>query len=73
VKKTRIEDLRTHPEPYVTVSQLAHYWGISRKQVLRKIDAGTLQAIQLGSRLLHLSTADAIHFEQMAKTADVEE
>ena len=38
-----IEDLRTHSEPYVTVSQLARYWRVSRKQVHKHIAAGTLQ------------------------------
>jgi len=63
-----IEDLRTHPDQYVTVFQLARYWKVSRKQIYKQIDAGTLRAIRLGPRLLRISTADAIDFEDMAST-----
>jgi excisionase family DNA binding protein len=69
-----IEDLRTHPDQYVTVSQLARYWRISRAQIHKQIDAGTLTAMRLGPRLLRISTADAIRFEHTIKTSqNVEE
>ena len=55
-------------DQYVTVSQLARYWRISRAQIHKKIESGTLRAIRLGPRLLRISTADAIHFERMVKT-----
>jgi excisionase family DNA binding protein len=64
----KIEDLRTHPDQYVTVFQLARYWRVGRKQIYKQIDAGTLPAIRLGPRLLRIRTVDAIRFERMAKT-----
>jgi excisionase family DNA binding protein len=63
----KIQDLHVHPEPYVTTSELAEYWLVSRKQIYKQIEAGTIKAIRLGPRLLRISTAEALHFEQMAK------
>jgi excisionase family DNA binding protein len=59
--------LEKHPDPYVTTSDLAGYWRVSRKQIYKQIDAGTLRAIRLGPRLLRISTAEAIRFEHLAK------
>jgi excisionase family DNA binding protein len=63
----KIMDLQTHPEPYVTTSDLADYWRVSRKQIYKQIEAGTLKAIRLGPRLLRIGTADAIRFEEIAR------
>jgi excisionase family DNA binding protein len=63
----KIVQLSVHPEPYVTTSDLAEYWRVSRKQIYKQIEAGTLTAIRLGPRLLRISTAEAIRFEQAAK------
>jgi excisionase family DNA binding protein len=63
----KILDLQTHPEPYLTASDLADYWGVSRKQIYKQIDAGTLVAIRLGPRLLRISTVEAIRFEVVAR------
>jgi excisionase family DNA binding protein len=63
----KIMDLQTHSEPYVTTSDLADYWRVSRKQIYKQIEAGTLRAIRLGPRLMRISTAEAIRFEEMAK------
>jgi excisionase family DNA binding protein len=63
----KITDLRTHAESYVTTSGLAEYWQVSRKQIYKQIDAGTLVAIRLGPRSLRISTAEAIRFEEIAK------
>jgi excisionase family DNA binding protein len=65
-KHVSVRDLKTHPEPYVTVAELAEYWLVGRKQIYKQIDAGTLPAIRLGPRLLRIRTADAIEFEQSA-------
>ena len=59
-------DLQKHPDPYVTTSDLAGYWRVSRKQIYKQIDAGTLPAIRLGPRLLRIRTADARKFERLA-------
>jgi excisionase family DNA binding protein len=63
----KIKNLKDHPEPYVTTTELAEYWMVSRKQVYKQIEAGTLKAIRLGPRLLRISTADAADFERHAK------
>jgi excisionase family DNA binding protein len=62
-----IERLESHPEPYVTVGELAAYWLVSRKMIYKQIDAGTLVAIRLGPRLLRIRTADALDFEKRAQ------
>ncbi|MGH9255088.1 MAG: helix-turn-helix transcriptional regulator [Vicinamibacterales bacterium] len=62
----RVKELKTHPEPYVTIAELAAYWLVGRKQIYKQIDAGTLRAIRLGPRLLRIRTADAIEFERRA-------
>ena len=63
----RLKDLKSHPEPYVTVAELAEYWLVGRKQIYKQIDAGTLPAIRLGPRILRIRTADALQFERLAK------
>lgn len=68
----RIRDLKSHSEPYVTVSELAEYWLVGRKQIYKQIDAGTLPAIRLGPRLLRIRTADALQFERQAHMAPSE-
>ena len=64
---SQIVDLRNHPEAYVTTSALAAYWRVSRKQIYKQIEAGTLPAIRLGPRLLRIQTAEARRFEVLAK------
>ena len=61
-----LKDLQSHPEPYVTVADLAEYWLVGRKQIYKQIEAGTLPAIRLGPRLLRIRTADARAFERRA-------
>ena len=61
-----VKDLQSHPEPYVTVADLADYWLVGRKQIYKQIDAGTLPALRLGPRLLRIRTADARTFERSA-------
>ena len=63
----KILDLSTHPEPYVSVGGLAEYWGVSRKQIYKQLDAGTLKAIRLGPRLYRIHTSDAREFEERAR------
>jgi excisionase family DNA binding protein len=69
VPERRIRTLKDHPEPYVTTSELASYWAVSRKQIYKQIEAGTLRAIKLGPRLLRISTSEALRFERIAKMA----
>jgi excisionase family DNA binding protein len=51
----------------VSVGELATYWVVSRKQICKQIDAGTLQAIRLGPRLFRIRTDDARKFEEHAR------
>ena len=51
----------------MTTSELAEYWMVSRSQIYKHIDAGTLRAIRLGPRLLRISTNEALDFEKRAK------
>lgn len=62
-----IRDLSTHPVPYVSVGELASYWHISRKQIHKHIDAGSLEAIRLGPRLFRIRTSVAREFEERAR------
>jgi excisionase family DNA binding protein len=64
---TKITSLEHHPENYVTVGQLAEYWQVSRKQIYKHIDAGTLEAIRFGPRLYRIQTKTALDFEQRAQ------
>ncbi len=63
----RITDLASDPRPYFTVKGLAEYWVVSRKQIYKQIDAGTLPAIRLGVRLFRIGKADALEFEHQAR------
>jgi excisionase family DNA binding protein len=65
--KPTISSLEMHPRPFVTTSELSEYWLVSRKQIYKQIQAGTLKAIRLGPRLMRISTGDALTFERMAK------
>ena len=65
-KRTILEDLETHTEAYVTIGELARYWHVSRQQIYKQIEAGTLPAIRLGPRLLRVATAEALKFERHA-------
>jgi|SRR5207249_8405543 len=66
VKRDRLQNLKSHREAYVTIGELAEYWLISRKQIYKQIEAGTLPAIRLGPRLFRIRTVDAVEFEQRA-------
>jgi excisionase family DNA binding protein len=71
--RRRIMRLQTHPDPYVTTTDLADYWGVSRKQIYKQIDAGTLTALRLGPHILRIHTAEAIRFEGYAKMSPAAE
>lgn len=61
-----IVNLDTHPEQFVTVAELAEYWGVSRQQIHKRIGSGALAAIRLGSRLCRVRTEAAREFERQA-------
>ena len=62
-----IQNLEMHPRAFVTTSELSEYWLVSRKQIYKQIQAGTLKAIRLGPRLMRISTEEALRFERLAK------
>ena len=62
-----IRDLSSHQASYVTIAELAEYWGVSRQQIYKRIDSGALDAIQLGSRLVRVRTAAALEYERRAR------
>ena len=64
----RVQDLRSHPEPYVTVAELAKYWLVGRKYIYKLIGTGRLAAIRLGPRALRVRTTEAIRFERRSST-----
>ena len=61
-----IRDLVSHQARYVTIAELAEYWGVSRQQIYKRIDSGALEAIQLGSRLVRVRTVAALEYERNA-------
>jgi excisionase family DNA binding protein len=65
--KPAIQSLEMHPRPFVTTNELSEYWLVSRKQIYKQIQAGTLKAIRLGPRLMRISTTDALTFERTAR------
>ncbi len=62
-----IRDLASHQARYVTIAELAEYWGVSRQQIYKRIETGALEAIQLGSRLVRVPAAAALEFERKAR------
>jgi excisionase family DNA binding protein len=67
-----IESLESLKRPYVTVPELASYWGVSSKHLYKQINAGTLPAIRLGPRLVRIRTSEALKFEHVAKMTAAE-
>jgi excisionase family DNA binding protein len=61
-----IRDLASHQARYVTIAELAEYWGVSRQQIYKRIASGALEAIQLGSRLVRVRTMAALEYERQA-------
>jgi len=61
-----IQDLASHPARYVTVAELADYWAVSRRQIHKRIESGSLEAIRLGWRLYRVRTEAALEFERCA-------
>ena len=62
-----IRDLASHHARYVTIAELAEYWGVSRQQIYKRIEAGALEAIQLGSRLVRVPATAALEYERRAR------
>jgi excisionase family DNA binding protein len=54
--------LRVGPA-WMTVSQLSHRWQLARKTIYKFIDAKTLPAWKVGSRLYRIAIEDVLRFE----------
>lgn len=55
-----IKDLKTHPEPYVRVSELAAYWNVDPSTLYRDIDKGALAVERHGpSERIRVPTDEA--------------
>ena len=55
-----IKDLKTHPEPYVRVSDLARYWKVDPSTLYRDIDKGALAVERHGpSERIRVATEEA--------------
>jgi excisionase family DNA binding protein len=59
-----IHDLNQHPCVYVSIAQLSEYWRVSRRYLLKQVDAGTLEAIRFGPRSFRISVPAALKFER---------
>ena len=57
-------DLNTHASSYVTVTELAEYWEVTRQLVYKHIQSGLLPAMRLGPRCVRVRTHDAREFER---------
>jgi excisionase family DNA binding protein len=66
-----IRDLAVHTARYVTVAELAEYWAVSRQQIYKRIESGTLEAIRLGARLYRVKTSAALEYERNASIVGV--
>ena len=64
-----IRDLASHHARYVTIAELAEYWGVSRQQIYKRIESGALDAIQLGSRRVRVPATAALDYERRARVA----
>lgn len=54
-----IVDLATHPEPYVTIADIAAYWQVHRATVYRDIAKGALLPHYLPSGYMRIAIEDA--------------
>lgn len=56
---SQIVDLASHPEPYVTVPEIAAYWQVHRSTVYRDIAKGALKPYYLPSGHMRIAIHDA--------------
>jgi DeoR/GlpR family transcriptional regulator of sugar metabolism len=57
---SRILDLDRHDEPYVSVAELARYWGVSDDMIRRDIEKGALKVMVVGSsQVIRIPIAEA--------------
>ena len=59
VARPSIVDLGSHPEPSVTVAELARYWHVGTSTIYRDIFKGALAAFKLPGGAVRIKTDDA--------------
>jgi predicted DNA-binding transcriptional regulator YafY len=59
---SEIKDLDTHPEPYVTISDIASYWQVHRATVYRDIAKGALVPHYLPSGHMRIAIKEARNY-----------
>lgn len=62
-----IQELSHHERPFVSVRELSDYWALTRHELYKQIDAGTLPVVRLGPRLYRIRTSDALEFAHSAR------
>ncbi len=62
--RRRTVDLENHSEPFLTVTALARYWGVTKKTVYRDIAKGALRVYRLPSGHVRISREDAMAYGQ---------
>ena len=61
-----IRNLSVHTARYLTVGELAEYWAVSRQQIYKRIESGSLSAIRLGVRIYRVPIESALEYERRA-------
>jgi excisionase family DNA binding protein len=61
--KTPLTDLHAYAGAFLTAGQLAEYWGVSRKHILKLIETGCLESIRLGPKTFRVRVHAVIEFE----------
>lgn len=64
-----IRNLSVHTARYLTVGELAEYWAVSRQQIYKRIESGSLSAIRLGVRIYRVPIESALEYERCAIVA----
>ena len=59
-----IHDLGNHPRAYVSLTELAEYWRVSRRVLYKQVQIGALGALRFGSRSFRISVPAAVRFER---------
>jgi excisionase family DNA binding protein len=67
--QTPLSDPLTYSGAFVTVRQLSDYWDVSRKQVLKLIESGTLEALRLGPKTYRIRVQAVLEFERRSQKA----
>jgi excisionase family DNA binding protein len=62
--QNQLTNLVAYSGAFVTVRQLAEYWDVSRKHVLKLIETGGLESIRLGPKTYRVRVQAALEFEQ---------